>query len=76
MSDTAMAIIEQIAGSNPLGIVSYEGDYSEYTPGDGAVFGCRFCLREHASLLPLSHKDDCVWLRSSRLVAPKQGGEG
>lgn len=72
--DKAKVVTKRLAASECFGIISYEEDWSEMTPGDGPAYGCRYCNAEARSYSPdyasdksLVHVDDCIWMAARKL---------
>lgn len=68
-ANEARAIVIALANEDPSGIVDYKGSWSEVTPGDGAIEGCRFCRqRQYGPVEDWTHRDSCLWVRARRAI--------
>lgn len=61
--DEVIKLIHEIAASNPICTIDYESDWSEVTPGDGPLEGCRYCLSTYATK-ESGHNNNCFWERA------------
>lgn len=68
------AFVERVAEKDPIGIVWYERDWSDVTPGAGPIKGCIYCGEEERghdfATRPELHKPDCLRFEARRLIAP------
>jgi hypothetical protein len=60
--------VRRLATMDPIGIIDYEADWSEVTPGQGPIRGCIFCKMSDYANPP--HSKDCLWLLASSASAP------
>lgn len=79
MSDDAREIVRRLASMEPYGLIAYEADWSDVTPGSGPEYGCRFCgepdnhmnyAESQAKKLTarFTHAGSCIWVAARKLL--------